>query len=410
MPDQEHDCIVVGGGPGGMLTAYLLARAGIDVVLLESHRDFNREFRGDSLHPWTLELMDQLGLGDELLRLPHFPATRFRMHTPVGTIITSDYAKLASPRPFVALMPQARFLDFLAEKASVLPSFTLITGARVRDLIIDDDGVVTGVSWREGAQTRTLRARLVIAADGRFSKVRTLSGLPVTELGASTDMLWFRLPRHPDDPPEADVDLYFGATEYVGLLGGESDWQLGISLPKGGYAAARDAGVEPIRAFLREHLSWLDDRIDLLTDFNQITLLSVELKRLECWFRPGLLLIGDAAHVISPVGGNGILMALQDAVSVANHLTDALRSPEPIGLAPLLAVQEERMPAIRRVQADQARIERRAADAREQGRPLVPGQLLRVVTALPGARTRSARRNAYGPNPPRLALVRSGKA
>lgn len=404
MPDKHHDCVIVGGGPGGVLAAYLLARAGVDVALLEAHRDFDRDLRGDSLHPWTLELMDQLGLADELLRLPHFPATRFRMHTPAGTVVTTDYAKLRSPHPFVALMPQVRFLDFLAGKAADLPTFTLITGARVRDLITDESGAVTGVIWREEGLTRELKARLVIAADGRFSKLRALSGLPVTELGASTDMLWFRLPRRPDDPPEADVDLYFGATAYAGLLGGITDWQLGITVPKGGYAAARDAGVEPLRAFLRDHLGWLGDRIELLTDFSQVTLLSVELKRLETWCRPGLLLIGDAAHVISPVGGNGILMALQDAVVAANHLAGAFRRPGPIELSTLSAVQDERLPAIRQVQAAQARIERRAAAARERGRPLVPGRLLQVVTALPGARTRSAHRNAYGPYPPRLVL------
>lgn len=387
------------------MLAYLLARHGIEVTLLEAHRDFDRDFRGDSLHPYTLELLDQLGLADDLLRLDHFPTRRFRMHTPVGTITTSDYGRLPSRFPYVALMPQARFLAYLAERAAELPSFRLITGARVRELITDDDGVVRGVGWREDGGERTLGARMVVATDGRNSKLRRLSGLPLTRFGVGSDLLWFRLPRLPDDPPEADVDLYFGRGGYVGLLGGDHDWQLGYSLPKDGFAEARAAGVEPIRRFLREWLGWLGDRIERLTDFSQITLLSVEISRLDRWHRPGLLLLGDAAHVISPVGGNGILMAIQDAVAAANLLGGPLRSgAEPVPNEVLAAVQKSRQAAITAVQAQQVRIEARARRARERGRPLVPGRLLRFVTSLPGVRTRSARANAYGPNPPRLTL------
>ncbi len=406
---EQTGCVVVGGGPGGVMLAYLLARHGIEVTLLEAHRDFDRDFRGDSLHPYTLELLDGLGLADELLRLEHFPARRFRMHTPAGTIVTSDYGRLESKYPFVALMPQARFLQFLVERALELPTFRLITGARVRELITDGDGVVRGVGWSgEGVAAdgeQRLGAPLIIAADGRNSKLRRLSGLPQTKLGVGSDLLWFRLPRRPEDPPEADVDLYFGRRNYVGLLGGDHDWQLGYTLPKGGFPAARAAGVEPIRAFLRDHVGWLGDRIELLTDFSQTTLLSVEISRLDRWHRPGLLFIGDAAHVISPVGGNGILMAIQDAVTASNLLrAPLLAGDDPVPNAVLAKIQAERLPAIREVQAQQADIEGRAKQARERGRPLVPGRLLKIITALPGARARSARSNAYGPYPPRLVL------
>ncbi|GAA3628732.1 FAD-dependent oxidoreductase [Microlunatus ginsengisoli] len=399
------DCVVVGGGPGGMVLAHLLARAGLRVTLLEGHRDFDRDFRGDSLHPYTLELMDTLGLADGLLALPHFKATRFRAHTMAGSIVLADYERVRSPYPYVAIMPQVRFLDFLAERSAALPGFTLITGARVRELVIED-GRVVGVRWREGQQTRELRARVVVGCDGRFSKLRALAEVPVTDLGAASDLLWFRLPREPGDPPEADIDLYFGPRNYVGMLGGISDWQIGYTLPKGGFPAAREAGVEPIREFLRSYVGWLEDRIELLAGFDQTTLLSVELKRVERWWRPGLLLIGDAAHVISPVGGNGILMAIQDAVAATNRLVPALRSARtgatdvPDGV--LAAVQADREPAVREVQADQVSVERRAKRAREAGRELIPGRLLKVVTALPGVKARGARSNSYGPNPPRL--------
>jgi len=395
------DCIVVGGGPGGMILAHLLARAGVDVTVLEGHRDFDRDFRGDSLHPYTLELLAQLELAEPLLELPHFKANRFRAHTPAGTVVLADYGKIRSAFPFMTLMPQAQFLDFLARRSTELPSYTLRTGARVRDLLTDRDRVV-GVSWRSGGVSVELTARVVVAADGRFSRLRGLVGGQVVDLHASNDLLWFRLPRLQSDPPEADVDLYFGPRNYVALLGGVTDWQIGYTLPKGGYPAARDAGVEPIRDFLRRHVSWLGDRVDLLTGFDQTTLLSVELKRMTVWHRPGLLFIGDAAHVISPVGGNGILMAIQDAVAAANHLVPALRRPGPVPNETLHAVQACREPAIRTVQAEQARVEQQAARARETDRALFPGRLLKVVTAIPGVRARNAHRNSYGPNPPRL--------
>ncbi|GAY09837.1 FAD-dependent oxidoreductase [Pseudonocardia sp. N23] len=404
----DPEVVVAGGGPGGMVTAYLLARSGVRVTLLESHRDFDRDFRGDSLHPWTLELLDSLGLAGDLLALPHFAARWFRFHTPHGTIRTTDYGGLPTPYNYVALMPQSRFLDFMAARAAELPGFELRLGAKVTGLLVDGetpDGApeVTGVRYRDAASgaERELRARLVVGADGRFSRMRRLAGLTAEPLGARSDLLWFRLPRHDDDPPEADVDLYFGRHHYVGLLGGPTDWQIGYSLPKGGYPAVRDAGVEPIHRFVAEHVPWLADRVEKLTSMDDTTLLSVDISRVATWWRPGLLLIGDAAHVISPVGGNGILMAVQDAVAATNRLVPALRAGR-VGPDVLAAIQADREPAIQVVQAQQVRTEKRVAKARERGRPMSPPAILRLVTALPGFRVRAARRNAYGPNPPAL--------
>lgn len=397
----ERDAVVVGGGPGGMVLAYLLGRAGLRVTLLELHRDFDRDFRGDSLHPYTLELLDQLGLSD-VLELPHHRARRFRLHTPRGTITTADYGHVRSRHPYVALMPQARFLDFLAERVRALPRAEVRTGTRVVDLLTGADGTVRGVRARQDGETVELTARVVIGADGRFSRARRLADLPARALGATTDLLWFRLPHRPEDPPDADVDVFFGRDHYVGLLTGTAGWQVGYSLPKGGYPAARDAGVEPVRRFVAEQIPWLADRVAALRDFSQTTLLPVEIARVDRWWRPGLLVIGDAAHVISPVGGNGILMAVQDAVAAANHLVLALRAEGPVPDTALAAVQADREPAIRRVQDQQVRIERSTARARERGRPITPPRVLALLSALPAVRRRAARANAFGPRPPRL--------
>ena len=402
----ESGCVIVGGGPGGMMLAYLLARAGHPVTVLEAHRDFDRDFRGDSLHPYTLELLDELGLADRLLTLPHHRARWFRFHTPTGTVTTADYGGLAGRFNYVALMPQALVLQFLADELSALSGARVLTGSRVTDLVVDHATArVRGVRYRDAAGPHELAAGLVIGADGRFSRMRRLAGLPVESLGAATDLLWFRLPHRPDDPPDADVDLYFGRDHYIGLITGTAGWQVGYSLPKGGYRAAREAGVVPIRQFVAAHVPWLADRVEHLTDFTDTTLLSVEIARAPRWWRPGLLLLGDAAHVISPVGGNGILMAIQDAVAAANELVPAVRrSPEAVPDGVLAAVQTAREPAIAQVQAQQVRIEKNVARAREGGRPIAPPRLLRLVTALPGVRRRAAAANAYGPRPPRLDL------
>lgn len=397
-------CVVVGGGPGGMLLAYLLGAAGLDVTLLEAEPDFDRDFRGDSLHPYTLEMLDQLGLAEELLRLPHYRAEYFRFHTPAGSVITADYRHIGSRFNFVALMPQVRFLEFMAERLGTLSAARVLTGAKVVGLLRDGNDRVTGVRYRTPDGEYVMSAGLVVAADGRFSRMRRLADLPAHSLGARTDLLWFRLPRLDGDPPDADVELYFGRDHYVGVLGGVTDWQVGYSLDKGGYPAARNAGVEPIRAFVAEYVPWLADRVVELREFGQTTLLSVDISRVRQWWRPGLLLIGDAAHVISPVGGNGILMAVQDAVAAANRLVPRLHAGQ-VDDSTLAQVQADREPAIRRVQAQQVRTERRVARARDAARPVTPPvRVLRLVTALPAVRTRIARSNAYGPRPPRLDL------
>lgn len=408
MRGDSERCVIVGGGPGGMLLAYLLGSAGVPVTLLEARQDFDRDFRGDSLHPYTLELFDQLGLADSLLALPHHRARYFRFHTPSGTVTTTDYGQLNTRFNYVALMPQARFLDFLAERLSELPHCRVWTGCKVTGLFRDENDHVCGVQYRDGSGRYELPARLVVGADGRFSRLRRLVQLPARSLGASTDLLWFRLPHQPTDPPDAGVELFFGQDHYVALLSGTSSWQVGYSLPKGDYPAARDAGVAPIRTAVAGQVPWLADRVHQLENFSQTTLLSVEIARVQQWWSPGVLLIGDAAHVISPVGGNGILMAVQDAVTAANHLAPALQREHALSDDVLRQVQAQREPAIARVQAQQVRTEQRVGRARRTGTPIAPPALLRLITALPGVRRRAAHANAYGPRPPVLRSAAFG--
>ncbi|GAA1672461.1 FAD-dependent oxidoreductase [Fodinicola feengrottensis] len=387
-----------------MMLGYLLASADCPVTVLESRQDFDRDFRGDSLHPYTLDLLGQLGLADRLLALPHHKARSFFLQTPSATITAADYGLLPEPFNYVALMPQARFLTFMAAEAAKLPAFEIRMGAKVTDLV-NTGNRTTGVRYRDSdRRTHDLGAAIVVACDGRFSKVRHLAAMTPTSLGATTDLLWFKLPRYHLDPPDADAGVYFGADRYVALLGGDHDWQVGYTLPKGGYPAVRESGLEPIRRFVAERVPWLSDRLHLLADFADTTLLSIDISRLTLWHQPGLLLIGDAAHVISPVGGNGILMAIQDAVAAANHLAPALRTSQPINDEVLAAIQTEREPTIRAVQADQVRIEQQAAAARETGRAISPPTFLRYLSKIPAIRRRAARSNAYGPRPPRLQL------
>lgn len=394
--------------PGGMVLAYLLARAGVAVTLLETHRDFDRDFRGDSLHPAILELMDQLGLANGLLRLPHHKARHFRFRTQRATYTTSDYGRLKTRFPYVALMPQSRFLDFLAEQAAELPEFELRMASKVVGLLGGD--TVTGVRYRDDEGEHELHADVVVGCDGRFSRMRRLADMPAHSVGAGSDILWFRLPYRDGDPPDADLDLYFGAGHDAAILGQHQSWQVGYTIPKGSYPRVRAAGVQPIHEFIAECVPWLADRVGQLADINQTTLLSVDISRVRRWHRPGLLLIGDAAHVISPVGGNGILMAVQDAVVAANVLVREFRAGGPVSDAGLAEVQRRREPAITRVQDQQARTEQRIAKFLGSGEQFAPGRLFTLVTSIPQFRRRSARSNAYGPFPPRLdPTIASGR-
>lgn len=342
MPHQSEPtaCCIVGGGPGGAVLALLLARSGVPVTLLEAHADFNREFRGDTIHPSTLQLMRDLLLQDELLQIPHTRHQTMQINTLAGAVPYLDLRRLRSEYPYILRLPQPRFLEFLTSQAARQSNFRLLMGARVEGLL-EDDGRITGVRYRAGDGTHELRAKLVVGADGRFSRVRELAGLTRTPSAQPIDLLWFRLPRSSSDPP-TDGGLFARSGRFVFIRNRGDAWQVAYMLPKGAYQALRQSGLGALRASLLELVPWMQDRAAQVDDWNQTSLLSVESSRVRRWYRPGLLLIGDAAHVMSPVGGVGINMAIQDAVATANLLGPRLCHPSGPGVRHLAAVQRRR--------------------------------------------------------------------
>jgi 2-polyprenyl-6-methoxyphenol hydroxylase-like FAD-dependent oxidoreductase len=305
----ETQCCIVGGGPAGMMLGYLLARAGIDVVVLEKHADFFRDFRGDTIHPSTLELIHELGLLEDFLKLPHEKARELEGWIGDEKVTVADFAHLPTRCKFIAFMPQWDFLNFLAERARPFPNFRLLMNAEATDLLFEN-GAAAGVRARVPNGALDVRADLVVGADGRHSTVRDKAGLEVIHLGAPMDALWFKLARRQDDP-ERPMGR-FDAGRIMALIDRGGYWQCGFVIRKGGYDALRDKGLPAFRGDLARLAPFLADRVAELTDWKDVRLLTVAVDRLRDWSRPSLLCIGDAAHAMSPIGGVGVNLAIQD--------------------------------------------------------------------------------------------------
>jgi 2-polyprenyl-6-methoxyphenol hydroxylase-like FAD-dependent oxidoreductase len=315
-------CVVAGGGPAGMMLGLLLARAGVRVVVLEKHADFLRDFRGDTIHPSTLEVMYELGVLEAFLERPH-QEVRELIGRVAGELVTiADLAHLPTRCRFLVLMPQWDFLDFLAEQARALPTFELRMQTGVTGLI-EEGGRVAGVrvSGPEGPQE--IRADLVVGADGRRSVVRECARLAVDSFGAPIDVLWLRLSRRPDDPAQALGNVQGG--HILVMLDRGDYWQCAFVIPKGGFEEIQRRGIDAFRADIAAVVPFMRDRVAELRDWSDIKLLTVLVDRLRRWHVPGLLCIGDAAHAMSPIGGVGINLAIQDAVAAANVLAEPLR-------------------------------------------------------------------------------------
>ena len=395
---QQMDCCIVGGGPAGAILALLLARQGIRVMLLEAHRDFDREFRGDTIHPSVMEIMDQLGLAERLLELPHTKVSRLSVQTPENTATLADFSHLKTKYPYITVLPQVKFLEFITTEAKRYPNFQLVMGANVQELI-EENGIIRGIRYRGHGGWHEVRSPLTVGADGRFSRLRQLAGFEPIKTSTPMDVLWFRLPYSPED---AQKNVGVGGRAANGNLLALIDrldyWQLGYVIPKGSYQKLRDAGIEALRQSIAKLAPEFSDRVEKLKDWSQISLLSVESSRLPRWYRPGLLMIGDAAHVMSPVGGVGINYAIQDAVVAANVLSTPLKNGH-LHLWDLAEVQRQREWPTRIIQGLQSLVQQQIIKgALDTTRKFTPPAFLR----LPIWRNLPARLIAFGIWPVRL--------
>ncbi len=353
---QQTDCCIVGGGPAGVILSLLLARQGIAVTLLETHRDFDRDFRGDTIHPLTMEIMEELGLAERLLQLPHTKIDQLTLQTSDRNVyFSADFRYLKTHYPYITIMPQAKFLEFVVEEAKQYPNFQLLLGTNAQELI-EEEGIIRGVRYRGHGGWHEVKAQITIGADGRHSRVRELAGLKPIQASTPMDVLWFRMPRVPEDG--VGLNGRMGKGRMLALLDRTEQWQVAYIIPKGGYQKIRADGLEMLRQNLVEVMPEFKDRVDSLQDWHQIAFLSVESSFVPRWYLPGLLLIGDAAHVMSPVGGLGINYAIQDAVATANILSQPLKKRQ-VQIEDLASVQRRREIPTRFIQAFQSLLQQR---------------------------------------------------
>ena len=315
-------CCIAGGGPAGMMLGFLLARAGVDVVVLEKHADFLRDFRGDTIHPSTLEVMHELGLLEEFLLRPHQELPRLDALIGDTRLTIADFSHLPTRCKFIAFMPQWEFLNFLAERGKRYPTFHLRTEAEVTDLILEG-GKVTGVEAKTPRGRLRVTADLVVGADGRSSTVRERAGLEILDIGAPMDALWMQISKAPGDPGQTLGRIAAG--QILVMIDRGDYWQCAYVIPKGKFEDIRRRGLPALRDAIATLAPFLRDRIGELIDWSEVKLLTVKVDRLRQWSRPGLLCLGDAAHAMSPIGGVGINLAIQDAVAAANILALPLR-------------------------------------------------------------------------------------
>jgi 2-polyprenyl-6-methoxyphenol hydroxylase-like FAD-dependent oxidoreductase len=389
-------CCIVGGGPAGMMLGFLLARAGVEAAVLEKHGDFLRDFRGDTVHPSTLELMHELGLLDRFLELPHRKVESLSMRIGDARIRMVDLRHLPTHCKYVALMPQWDFLNFLAKEGGRYPTFDLHMRTEAT-AIIEEEGRVVGVRARTPEGELTVRADLVVACDGRHSTLRAQAGLPSDDFGAPMDVLWFRVSRRQSDSPETFGNIDAGAM--LVMLDRGDYWQCAYAIPKGGLERMKGEGIEALRSRVSRLAPFLADRVTEVRTFDDVKLLSVTVDVLRQWWRPGLLCIGDAAHAMSPIGGVGINIAVQDAVAAANRLAVPLRAGR-VSTEDLDAIQHRRLWPARLTQRVQLALQNRViGPALEAVRRPKPPMLFGLFNALPPLRRVPGRLLAVGFRP-----------
>jgi len=409
MPDSSiaTKCVIAGGGPAGMMLGFLLARAGAEVVVLEKHADFFRDFRGDTVHPSTLELMYELGLLDEFLKLPHQKIEKLSAQIGDERIPMADLCHLPTHCKFIAMMPQWDFLNFLAKHGRRYKTFDLRMRAEAKELI-EENGRVVGIRAETPDGALSIRAELVVGCDGRHSTVREQSGLKSDDYGAPMDVLWFRVTHKDGD--ETDAFGHVEAGKMLVMLNRGDYWQCAFVIPKGGIEEVKAKGLDAFRAGVLDMSPFLGDRVGELKSWDDVKLLSVTVDRLRKWWRPGLLCIGDAAHAMSPIGGIGINMAVQDAVAAANRLAAPLKAGT-VTDDDLRAIEERRTLPVRFTQWLQLTIQKRLISrvlaSKQQPKPPL---IFKLVGMLPWLQRVPARLLGIGIRPEHVRTPDAGAA
>jgi 2-polyprenyl-6-methoxyphenol hydroxylase-like FAD-dependent oxidoreductase len=396
MPEKlQTRCVIVGGGPAGMMAGYLFARAGVPVVVLEKHADFNRDFRGDTIHPSTLELMHELGLVVEFLKQPHQEVRELRVVVNGQAVPVADFTRLPTRCKFIAFMPQWDFLNFLSSHAKQFPTFRLHMESEVVDLLIENSRVV-GVRAKTPRGELEVRADLVIGADGRHSIIQARAGFERCEFGVPIDVLWMRISKKQDDPEQTFGFFQYG--KLLVLLDRGDYWQCGFVIPKGGFDEIKARGLPQFQNDIVSFAGFLRDRVTELDDWSKIKLLTVQINRLRNWCREGLLCIGDSAHAMSPAGGVGINLAIQDAIATANLLAEKLQRG-PVSVNDLQKVQTRREWPTWLIQGMQVFIHRRVVTGRASSNKSSLPLVLRLLKWFPILRQLPARFIGLGPRP-----------
>lgn len=393
-------CCIVGGGPAGMMLGFLLARAGVPVTVIEKHADFFRDFRGDTIHPSTMDLLHELGLLERFLQIPHTKVRRLSGIVGGQSFVMADFSHLPTAARYIALMPQWDFLKFLADEARKLPAFRLRMSCEATGLI-RDAGRIRGVTVRTTAGEEQIKADLVVGCDGRHAITRAAAKLRVVEQGVPIDVLWFRLPRHAGDPENALGYINFG--RLMVLISRNDYFQCGYIIRKGTFPEIQQAGLPAFRLSIERLAPFLAGRTAAVESWDEVKLLTVQINHLAQWSAPGILCIGDAAHAMSPVGGIGINIALQDAVAAANLLAEPLRS-RTLTRHHLRWVQEHRMRAVLRTQRLQVFAHRILNRVLSDPGPMGPPLGLRLATSIPGFQRLMARIVGMGFQPEHIRL------